>query len=237
MNVIVGLLSSYREGPLAAGALRSLAAAGCDRIYLYEGPAGEPLEGDMPDTDYGPLPPNTVTHVGRWRSDARKRQAMLEHAKRDYPNMPLWGLTVDADEVLVNGEYVRDIVNAIMWNDEQADTPTIRFPFRLVEADGSVALTGNRLVRLDLIRQYEIGSSAVVNAQGIREGHGNLVAQANVPLSLIMAAIDRGREACWPPFPCEPHIFHRSYLRHPARRGHRLHRQEADELARLGVKT
>ena len=36
----------------------------------------------------------------------------------------------------------------------------------------------------------------------------------------------------WPPLPCEPHIVHRSNLRHPARKALRMSEQEAVEFAK-----
>jgi hypothetical protein len=38
-----------------------------------------------------------------------------------------------------------------------------------------------------------------------------------------------------PPMPGEPFILHRPLLRHPLRRGHRLHEQERVELEKAGL--
>ena len=48
--MIVGLCSSYLEGPLVQAAVRSLLVA-CDRVVVFEGPAGPPFEEDVPPTD------------------------------------------------------------------------------------------------------------------------------------------------------------------------------------------
>lgn len=232
---LVGLVSSYKEGRLLEGAIRSLQACEPDLVLVYEGPAGDPLEADVPPSM---LPKSGWTAIrnGRWRTDARKRQAMMEDVKRRFPRENVWGLWLDGDEILLNGEYLRDLLQAVEWNDEQdpSGAETIRYPLRVVEADGSIAVTTSHLVRLDLIRSYDISASVVTNSRGVEEGWGNKVEDARLWLELWMHATETGRMLAWPPHPCEPHIFHRSHLRHPLRRGLRLHKQEADELRKAG---
>ena len=246
---VVGLISAYKEGRLVDGAIRSLERVRANQLYIFEGPAGEPLGDDVPDSDYERIGylghsdcwidedfPGGV-YFGRWRTDARKRTAMLEEAKRRFPG-PLWGVILDGDEILVNGEYLRDIIQSIMWADEARgasvanpdEPPTMGLPLWLVEADGAMAHLPNRVVRLDLIRRYVVSTSLIENVYGIQEGHANEAASS---LAYIEAALSAGRLMAWPPFPCEPHIFHRSHLRHPARRGARMHKQEAEEFAKL----
>lgn len=161
---------------------------------------------------------------------------MLAEAKRRNGNGPLWGVWLDGDELLAHGEYLRDRLQAILWNDEADGTgrPTIHAPLWVVEADGSMAVTTGRLVRLDLIRSYDISVSVVTNSRGIEEGFGNRQTDARLWLEVWMRAVETGRMLAWPPGPLEPCIVHRSGLRHPARRGLRLHRQEADELRKAG---
>src|SRR3954462_3609268 len=110
-------MSTYREGRLAAGAVRSLQSVGLDDLIIFEGAAGDPIEGcDGPehDTDCAGVTP----HVGRWRTDGRKRDAMLKEAKRRHPEPgPLWGVIIDGDEILRGGEYLRDVLQSLVWND------------------------------------------------------------------------------------------------------------------------
>lgn len=236
---IVGLISSYLEGRLLEGAMRSLDRVGLDDFLVYEGPAGEPLNVNNPDL-LSELA-RDVVHVskgGRWRTDARKRNEMVQEAKhraRDIGREPLWGVWLDGDEILVNGEYLRDQLQAVVWNDEhEGGEPTIRQPLWVVEADGSMALTGSRVVRLDLIQTIDISVSVVTNTNGIEEAWGNTNPDARLWTEMWMTAVESGRMVAWPPIPCQPHIYHRSNLRHPVRRGLRLHEQEADELRKAG---
>ena len=237
MNV-VGKVSAYKEGTLVRAAIESVLRVGLDRLYIFEGPAGEPLGDDVPDSEYPPLtsldgisgmPVRLQTN--RWRTDARKRNAMLQEAKTDFPG-PLWGVIVDADEVLVNGEYLRDRLQSVMWQDEIDGAPTARLPLHLVEHDGGMHLITARVIRCDLVRSIDHSSSVVTNTAGVQEGWGNLAARSAVWIEGWLAAIDRGQMIAWPPLPCEPHIVHRSNLRHPARKRLRMSEQEAVEFAK-----
>lgn len=249
--IVVGLLSSYKEGRLVQGAIRSLLQVGLDWIYLYEGPAGEPIrDPDVPESDFGQFDPRTELQVshearwryreGRWRTDGRKRNAMLQQAKTDAGGEPFWCVVVDADELLVNGEYLRDRLQALTWDDEAraADPgnterpPWARWPLRLVEADGSLSLITARVFRGDLIRSIDHSSSVVTNEHGVREGWGNYAEASKVWIEGWLRAIDQGKMIAWPPLPGEPHIVHRSNLRHPLRRGLRMSDQELQEFAR-----
>lgn len=250
---IIGLISAYLEGDLLAGAMRSLDKIGLDDLLVYEGPAGPPLEGIPPTLNLGSVFPRNVQHVskvGRWRTDARKRDEMLQEARRRVQSIlplptaqgpePVWGIWLDGDEILVNGEYLRDKLQAVVWNDEAelerdpAALPTIHQPLRVVEADGSIALTNSRVFRVDLVRSIDISVSVVTNEYGIEEAWGNTNPDARLWVEMWMRAVETGRMIAWPPLPCEPHIYHRSNLRHPVRRGLRLHKQEKDELTKAG---
>lgn len=236
--VVVGLLSAYKEGRLVQGAIRSLERVGLNAFYLYEGPAGEPLGEDVPESEFGEH--ELIVHRGRWRTDGRKRNAMLQQAKKEFAGRPFWCVVVDADELLVNGEYLRDRLQALTWDDEarEADPgdterpPWARWPLRLVEADGSLSLITARVFRGDLIRPIDHSSSVVTNEHGVREGWGNYAEASKVWLEGWLRAIDQGKMIAWPPLPGEPHIVHRSNLRHPLRRGLRMSDQELAEFAR-----
>lgn len=228
---IVGLVSSYREGELVRGAVNSLERSRLDDLIIYEGPAGEPIEGAPPSVFFL----GDQVKEGRWRSDGRKRDAMLQEAKRRHPEPETWGLWLDGDEILVNGEYLRDILQSRLWNDEaDGGEPTIHCPLWIIEADGAMAITTSRIFRLDLVRSIDISSATITNVYGIEEGWGNTTTDARVWIEMWELAVSSGRMMAWPPRPCEPHIYHRSHLRHPARRKHRLHEQETEILKETG---
>lgn len=237
---VVGLISAYKEGRLVRGAIESLLRVGLDALYVYEGPAGEPLgdnvpESELPDREimWGNYPPpdRIVTRRGRWRSDARKRNEMLQHAKRDFPEAPLWGVVLDGDEVLHNAEYLRDMIQAVAWGDGD-ETPIARIPLRLIERDGSISIIGARVIRLDLIREYNVSTSLITNTAGVMDSWGNRPELSPLWIQAWESAIDKGHLIAWPPFPCEPCIVHRAHLRHPLRRGLRMSDQETVELER-----
>ncbi len=233
--IVVGMVSSYREGRLARGAIESLRAARLDRLYIYEGPAGPPLpdEADIPGTWLPEPGPRTIVRHGRWRTDARKRNEILQRAKAEFPAGPLWAVVVDADEVLVNGAYLRDRLEWILWEDQRTGgAPHSRWPLRLVEHDGSISLIGARVFRADLVRSIDHSSSMITNEAGVREGWGNEGEVSALWIEGWLQAIDAGHMIAWPPLPCEPHLFHRSNLRHPLRRGLRMSEQEGVEFAK-----
>lgn len=243
MNV-VGLMSTYKEGRLARAAVDSIKRVELDKLYIYEGPAGEPLDADVPDTDPGELHREVDSgavhwHEARWRTDARKRDEMLQRAKRDFPGV-LWGIILDGDEVLGNGEYMRDRLQAVLWEDEHRgasvalpdNPPLARWPLRLIEADGAISYITARVVRLDLVRSIDISSSVITNISGIQEGWGNYQEMSAMWIEMWLHSIDNGKMIAWPPLPCEPYIVHRSSLRHPLRRGLRMSAQETEEFAR-----
>lgn len=233
--ILVGLVSAYKEGRLVQGAIRSALTA-CDHVFVLEGPAGEPLDADVPPTDLGPFAddPRVTYREGRWRTDSRKRQAMLEWSRRFEP--PVWGVIVDADEVLMHGEYLHDWLLRLEYA-EQCD-PEARYlgrPMRIMELDGSLAWVRGRLLRLDRIQKYEVSTSVFVNELGIRHGEGNVIDKFSDWQRPRMTYIEEDRMLVMPPLPTEPFLVHRSMLRHPLRSGLRLHEQEKAELIRAGL--
>lgn len=236
---VVGLVSSFREGRLTLGCLRSLHAVGLDDLLISEGPAGELPEGimDAPASEF-PEGMEELVNFGRWRTDGRKRDAMLKEAKRRHAlheGEPLWGIWLDGDELLAHGEYLRDRLQAVLWEDEASGRPpALNLPLWVREPDNSMGVTGGRLVRLDLISSYEISVSVVRSVGGAEQGLGNVDTDARLWLDFWLQAVESGRMMAWPPGPLEPCIVHRSHLRHPARKGLRLHEQEAVELAKAG---
>lgn len=246
---LLGLVSCYREGRLVQGAIRSVLAA-CDHVIVFEGPAGERVGDDCPATDIPAADREAIVYrEGEWHSDAVKRTALVK-ATRGYGDGPIWGVWVDGDEVLLNGEYLRDLLQAVLWRDEQERekairsgdrfAPTAGFPIRLVEMDGSVALCRAKVVRVDLIDSYIVSSSGIRFKSGqhlIEHAEGNLPQRLSEWWAPRARAMDEDRMYLAPPLPGEPFLLHRSPLRHPARQAARMHLQEARELERLGLLT
>lgn len=248
------MVSAYKEGRLVAGAIESLLEVGLDALLVYEGPAGEPLGDDVPDSIiysreyFAAVEPRTsgmrvdrfIVEHGRWRTDGRKRNAILQRAKTLFPGQPFWCVVVDADEVLVNGRYLRDRLELIEAENEWRgasvadlhNPPVVRLPLHIVEHSGAIAVITARVFRGDLLRSIDISSSVVTNEAGVREGWGNFEARSAVWIENWLGAIDRGKMIAWPPLPCEPHLVHRSNLRHPLRRGVRMSEQETTEFAK-----
>jgi hypothetical protein len=248
---VVGMVSAYKEGRLVRGCVESLLRVGLDHLYIFEGPAGDPLGDDVPASDYQYLPTlrelqdadepgaGCTLHEGRWRTDARKRNEMLQRAKAEWPG-ETWAVVIDGDEVLSNAEYLRDRIEAVAaedaWKGASVTTPdnvpTSRIPLRLIERDGTISTITARVFRIDLLRSIDVSSSVVTNTAGIQEGWGNYPELTPIWVEAWAAAMERGQLVALPPFPCEPCIVHRSHLRHPLRRGLRMSDQETREFAR-----
>lgn len=234
---LVACVSAYKEGPLVHGAISSALDAAPDELVVFEGPAGEEIDG-CPETDYSHFP--SVTH-GTWRADAEKRTAIVEHVRALALPAPVWGVWVDGDEILCNGEYLRDILQALQWEDEERgaslddpeNLPTMGRPIRIVEPSGLIISCRAKVIRLDLVKRYVVSSSVVESVLGGYMGEGNK------PDSLskwfddreVFAAKDYAFYA-HPPLPCEPFLQHRSWLRHPKRRPVRMSDQEMHEFKR-----
>lgn len=241
--IVVGMMSTYKEGSLCVAAVKSLLNVGLDALYVYEGPAGDPLPDEVPDSELAAIETlagrEIIVHRGRWRTDGRKRNDMLQRAKADYPGIA-WGVVLDGDEVLGNAEYLRDRLQALLWDDEERsasiatpdNAPISRWPLRLIEADGGISFITARVFRLDLVRSIDHSSSVITNVSGIQEGWGNYQEMSSLWLEVWLRAIDNGKMVAWPPLPCEPHIVHRSNLRHPLRRSLRMSDQETVEFAK-----
>ncbi len=237
--ILLGLVSSYLEGELLRGAVESLLEARCDQVLCLEGPAGEPIEADVPASDLGAALERRVTlRSGRWRTDARKRQAMLEwaHAQK-VEGETLWGVIVDADEVLVNGRYLRDWLLRLDYHEQlNPEAQYLGRPLRLMELDGSLAWLRGRLLRLDRITKYKVSTSVFETTQGLYTNAGNLEDSYTDWARPRAVYLEGDRMVVRPPLPTEPFLVHRSLLRHPLRSGLRMHEQERSELLAAGMK-
>ena len=242
--ILVGLMSTYLEGPLAREALRSLLEAEPDLVLVCEGPAGEELPQGLPETDLGGLEhdPRVALMEGRWRTDARKRTAMLERVHHLFGrDRSVWSCTVDGDEVLANGRFLRDWLQRLDWEEEVDEAAEfVGRPMRIVELDGRVSWVRSRLLRLDRIERILV-SSSVFEVRG-RDGKvhrytngGNEPDRWSAWEAPRVEAIEADAMFVMPPLGVEPYLLHRTHLRHPLRMSNRLHEQERGELARVGL--
>jgi hypothetical protein len=95
-----------------------------------------------------------------------------------------------------------------------------------------MSLITARVYRVDLLRSIDHSSSVVTNVAGVQDGWGNYAASSAEFTRRWFEAVDRGAMIAWPPLPTEPHLVHRSNLRHPDRAALRMSEQEAVEFAK-----
>lgn len=234
--MIAVLVSSFREGSPFLSTVRSALIAG-DWILVDDSPIG-----DAPETG-DETPYESVRHMGsvytehpkRIGSDAEKRSRMLRRAKtianeRKKPDEePLWVVWLDGDELLLFGEYLRDHVYRAEFV-----TGAGGFPIRIVELDGSVALSYGKIIRAEHVTRYlqssyqvELVSGAIVALPNVKVcsagGIPYLTPEVNAELH---ARQDEILAVHRPPLAGEPHILHRSILRSPERDAERQSKAE-----------
>lgn len=235
--MIIGLLSTYLEGRLAAGAVASLRPA-VDHLVIFEGPAGPPLEAAdrIPPSQLGDHRPDMDVKHGAWSTDAQKRTAIVNHVHKHHPTAR-WAVWLDGDELLVNAGYLPDYLAYFDAVEEQTGRENMGWPIKLVEMDGTIAIVQAKVLRIDRLRNYSVSSSVFRNSLGNLEARGNYPPKVDdFPIGAQLRQLgdpNGGKLFAWPPVPGEPFIVHRSGLRHPLRSGLRLHEQEAVELDRF----
>lgn len=223
---IVGLVSSFREGPMLETAIRSLEHA-VDHVLVFEGPVEQNAGAGGPESiiPKGGGWSNRLTVVhGSWASDAAKRSAMVEwcRGRRWLAGEEVWGLWLDGDEILLWGEYLRDW----LWRVSQqgdSENPVGGWPFPLVELDGSVVLCLGKLLRIDLVRRYLISSSLIELVNGDTRTVGNVPVWTPLDGPLLHADDGRPNWRARPPLAGEPHLQHRPVLRSKLREVERQH--------------
>jgi hypothetical protein len=215
---VVGLVTSWREGTLVQGAVRSALAA-CDVVVCFDGPAGvDTGVGEM--SDFSPWmssrghvrESHLILRSGEWASDAAKRTAMVSYAHRWSDHAPVWGVWVDGDEVLLWGEYLRDYLIRIGEGEAAAPAEGARggMVLKLADMDGQVWNCYAKVIRVDLVEAI-LESSYQVKFFG---------SDAVLALPNELASVA--------PLQGEPHLLHRSMLRPPGRDSQRLHKREPD---------
>lgn len=223
--MIVGLISSHREGWLVRGAIET-ALEGCDTVLVFEGPVGGATDAGEPSA-LDKLPSGVVVKRSEWASDATKRTQMVRWAQERLGGNErvLWGLWLDGDELLCNGRWLPDYIRRVEAGGDHG------FTIRIVELqDGSIARAPSRIFRADLIDHYVHGAY-----QFLAKGSSVVVTLPNQPESDIEWQKDRqAHETMFmrPPLPGEPHIVHRAFLRPPSERV-RLHQVETAEAQKV----
>lgn len=208
---LVGLVSSYREGALVRECVRSALDA-CDSVLIFEGPVGEGHthgeESDFTEVD-GFAKGRAVIRHGKWASDAAKRTAMLQwvRARIEPHHTPTWGLWLDADEVILWGHFLKDILARVTDEDEEH----FNWLMKLVEMDGSVVDCSGKCLRLDKLDHYVTSSYEI--------------AFRSTPVTMALPNVPSETA----PYQGLPHLLHRSPLRPKGRDAPelRLHMEEA----------
>jgi hypothetical protein len=247
--MLIACCCCYREGPTLRSTVAS-AVAGCDYTYVFEGPIGDaPATGEpSPLDELRDLSEHVLVKQGAWGSDAEKRTDALEFVRAlhvEDKSEPVWVLWLDGDELLIWPEYLLDWTHRV-----EAETGAGGFAIRLVEFDGSVAKCYSKIIRADIVTRYLHSSYNVeIYGSNIQLALPNVKICAaggipTLPMGVTLPDLDDGEQERWlaenrPPLQGEPHILHRSSLRHPERTAQRQSEAEADffadEEARLGI--
>ena len=211
--MIVGMVPTYKEGKLARDAIYSLISV-CDCVLVFEGPIkGAPDSGI--DTNFGKpkgaLGQKIIRKSGTWNSEVHKRNEMLERTRRFKP--PVWGIFLDADEVILWPEYIESYIEACEAQAPEGQS-TVNCPLLRVEVDGSIQSV-QRIIRLDLLERHVLSMSQW-------KFFGSDIA-------VTFPAIPSDRS----PNMGEPHIFHRAFLRPPKRGDFRLYEREIEDFQLL----
>lgn len=218
--MIVGLVSCYQDGRLAEDAIRSLLPC-CQNVFVFDGPIGEPEPSYLhSNTDWKALDKTgrMFRHIGQWASDAEKRTGLLAKSRR-FPG-PLWGIVLDSDELLVNGEQIPALIQYHEQQAENAEREPFRIPLRLMDGDGTASVMTGRILRLDLIERYLISSYHVklTNGAEVSLANGVLVPAGEPDKTALDVTTGLQMRR---PLQGEPHILHRAFLRPPQRTAER----------------
>jgi hypothetical protein len=219
---IVCLISSFREGELIQGAIRSVLPC-ADTIIVWEGATNaKASSGAGEKTALGKMQLDVKDfRSGIWGNEAQKRNAMLQRARELTP-VPFWILTVDADEILVWAEYLTDWLNALRPGYPKSDQNVVPLKITVPGWDeetkhGPVTyIQPSRLVHSSLVKEYTNGLVLAETPDG-----------SKLDFSAYRSET--------PPLFGEPHIHHRYYLRRPDRAAIRGFDLEKAELKKSGI--
>lgn len=228
---IVALISFYQENDeMLTSAIES--ASMLDDVLVFEGTT----KGMKNEIDYKQVNLSLrnrrrfMLYRGYWKSDADKRTEMLKEAQALWEDDNVWALWLDADEILLFGEYLKDHCHRA---DEE--TATGGTTIRIVEYDGSVAKCFGKLIKVDAIRRYILSSYEVELSNGMTVAMPNvpICSAGGIPIGEIKDRDDPILALNRPPLIGEPHLLHRHGLRSPEREAPRLHDEEAKDFEQL----
>jgi hypothetical protein len=230
--IIVGCIISYKESTLIQGAIRSLFPV-CQEVYVFEGPCQKGAEQIRGKTELGwyENKKKVIYKEGVWETDSQKRNDILSAIQLKWmddkrrKNQAVWMIVIDADEILVWGEYLRDWLEMAPAN--QFAIPILRTETGIKQDKLSITKglvlekketlideigifadkAPTRCVRADMIKRYIVGCYQIELVDGV----------------VISIGHERAPRL---PQQGEPHIHHRSYLRKRDRAGLRLNQGE-----------
>lgn len=216
-NPIAVLISSYKEGKLIQGAIRS--ALTCDPVGIWI-MDGKQDQGDIPGEETDPelptlgwITPFSIRYQD-FDKESEKRTALFEWMQEETKNAPLWVLTLDADEILVWGEYLIDWLHVLKPENGEGVVPLKRTEAHWAETGGfHTDVAPSRLVHSSLIKRYLVSCWHVETPSGEKIALGHWKAERQ-------------------PLYGEPHIHHRPYLRRFERGEIRAHEGEEETYLR-----
>lgn len=216
---VIALISSYKEGSLIQGTIRSIFDVPSIEVLVYDGTTrGKEIPGE--ETDLGVWKNYVTFHKGSWYSEHQKRNAMLKRARLMYPD-PFWIMTIDADEILVWGEYLIDWLNVLKpgYPDSQENAVPIKRTEASWTPTGFLSdIAPSRLIHSSMVKEYLISCLKI-----------------KTPDDNVFFATHRQAERM--PMYGEPHIHHRSYLRRNQRADVRESTEEKKLLEEQGIPT
>lgn len=232
--MIIANIATYQEGEYVHGAIRSVLGI-CDYVVIAEGCCVENELSGTP-TDFSRYRAESPLFIfnHRWYSEAQKRTAMVETARLIADGKDFWYLTVDADEILVWGEYLPDWLGSLQPGFPESNENIV--PLKRTEAfwNDLYAIYAKRDQRGKL-KGYRCDITDGVNPWGhyqtytapSRLIHSSLIDEYVIGTYIIRRPDGTeqplGHELCPQfPMPGEPHILHRPFYRRGERATLRL---------------
>lgn len=217
MNNVVCLISSYREGKLIRGTVYSALIAAYD-VIVFDGKTkpGAEIRGEETNLGYHEHSARVKVVREDWPNEHTKRTAMLNMAREIHPLKDFWILTLDADEILVWGEYLMDWLNVLQPGYPEPGENVV--PIKRTEAawtdTGFLSdVAPSRLIHSSMVKEYLVSCWRILTPDDkvFEAGHYRAPRQ---------------------PMYGEPHIHHRPYLRRIERAAYREHKSEEWEHTR-----
>ena len=210
LDPIVVLISSYKEGSLVQGAIRT-ALEVTNNVIVFEGPTEDVVIENADVTDTGGW---QLQGIGVWETETSKRNHMLEHARK-MMNHSFWIVTLDADEIIVWGEHLQDWLGILKpgYPGEENIVSMKRTEPHLAIINGEerdflwTDICPSRCVHSSIVKRYDVGCWRIETPAG------------------TFGTLDN-RQSEFPPMFGEPHIHHRHYMRRPERKVLRLSQGE-----------